>query len=659
MEFGQLSNRWADVGTLPGRAGWVTVPVGWAGLGWQEWSAVGRCRWATRSPSHAGVGGSGWVHARNMPLIRTRVARGGGSTADASVLRRPAARPGRLVWNHGGEVGPLTELLVGHDIAGYHLLELAGEGGMGRVYRARQNRLERIVALKVIRPEIATDELFRERLQREARLAASIDHPCVVPVYEADEVEGVLFVAMRWIAGPDLRRMLLAEGPLEPGRAAHIVGQAAAGLGAAHNVGLVHRDIKPANILLEGDRVYVADFGISHPVSGPDEATIAGGFFGTVDYAAPELLRGVPVDTRADIYALGCVLYEMLTGAVPFPADSLADKVSAHLTSEPPRPSALRPELPRALDRVVKRALEKDAGSRYTTPGEFASATERAVRASRRWSQVRAESRRLLRRIVVGIACAAVVAILATIAVAAWPSGTARPPTRPPGTQTDSPAAEAVSAARGVAPIVSQLLSEAGVTNGGKVPSGSLRPCKSALTGVPRTCRSRWGGVEEIGNRGTRLHLRTMSVKLTGVTTASTIHNPTTGVSATAPSGTRFVVIDLIVTNITNKFRVFESNGATGRMTALLLSDARGNTDPIAGPHAQVYSPEYGPAEAALARPLAGATLVSHGEPYSGQLVFHYPVTELRDLARGVLFVRELDESWGTSGSFGVIRLGQ
>jgi serine/threonine protein kinase len=265
------------------------------------------------------------------------------------------------------------------EIAGYRILELAGAGGMGKVYRAVQPRLERVVALKVIRPDLAADESFRRRFRREAQLAATVDHPGVVPVYEAGDTDDVLFVAMRWVAGVNLQRLLATERRLEPTRAVGMVRQVADALHAAHEVGLVHRDVKPANVLVEGSRIYLSDFGLARLATASSDTTVAAGITGTVDYLAPELLEGSMAGPAADVYALGCLLFELLTGSVPYPMQGLIAKLHAHAHLEPPAPSDLCPQLPRGIDRVVAQALAKDPADRFVSAPQLALATAAAL----------------------------------------------------------------------------------------------------------------------------------------------------------------------------------------------------------------------------------------------------------------------------------------
>ena len=248
-------------------------------------------------------------------------------------------------------------IAAGDVVAGYEVGEPVGRGGMGEVFRAIDVRLDRPVALKLLVEQLSGDEGFRERLLRESRLAASLDHPNVVPIYEAGEADGRLFIAMRYVAGTDLKSLLRREGPLEPERAVAIASQVAEALDAAHRKGLVHRDVKPSNVLLdqEGGRehVYLADFGLTQSVS--DTGPTDGQLMGTVDYVAPEQIRGDRVDGRADVYALGCLLFETLTGTLPFSGGSDVAVVYAHLEEDPPRASERRPGLPQAVDAVFAR----------------------------------------------------------------------------------------------------------------------------------------------------------------------------------------------------------------------------------------------------------------------------------------------------------------
>ncbi len=247
------------------------------------------------------------------------------------------------------------------------------------VYLAEHLPLGRKVALKVLDPALAEDEAFRDRFVRESRIAAGLDNPNVVTVYDSGEADGLLYLSMRYVDGTDLERLLQAEGHLPPDRALALVSQCAAALDAAHAEGLVHRGVKPADILLEpvGDgthRVFLSDFGITKDVGANTRLTRAGSFVDTVDYVAPEQIRGEEVDGRADVYSLGCVLYRCLTGEVPFPRDSELVAIYAHLNDEPPRPSERRPDLPSGLDELMARAMAKPREWRYATCGDLAQA---------------------------------------------------------------------------------------------------------------------------------------------------------------------------------------------------------------------------------------------------------------------------------------------
>jgi hypothetical protein len=253
---------------------------------------------------------------------------------------------------------------------------------MGIVYRAQHLALGRIVALKIIAPELLDDERARERFLREARSAASIDHPNVIPVLHAGEDDGITFLVMRYVEGDDVRTLVRRTGPLEPARAARIAAQVGDALDAIHAAGLVHRDVKPGNVLLgPGDHVYVTDFGLAKAALSEGGQTRSGQWVGTLDFVAPEQIRGLRVDARADVYALGGLLHHVLTGAPPF-AQHEGDeaKLWAHLVAEPPSASALRPGLPGTFDAVLARALAKDPEDRYPSAGDLGRAALAAVR---------------------------------------------------------------------------------------------------------------------------------------------------------------------------------------------------------------------------------------------------------------------------------------
>jgi serine/threonine protein kinase len=259
-------------------------------------------------------------------------------------------------------------LSPGSTFAGYEVESVVGAGGIGILYRARQLRLDRPVALKLVEPDVASDPLIRERLRREARAVAAIDHPNVIPLYAAGEDGGTVYIVTRWVEGTGLGRLVLDEGPLEPERAARIAAQVAAALGAANEKGLVHRDVKPSNVILSHeDHVYLTDFGLAKRAGSEPGLTAVDRMQGTVDYVAPELIEGSEPDARSDVYSLGCVLFEMLTGAPPF-ADQAGGmaKMWAHVNGEPPSVRESRPDVPGALEEVMRGAMDKSPEARPT-----------------------------------------------------------------------------------------------------------------------------------------------------------------------------------------------------------------------------------------------------------------------------------------------------
>ena len=284
------------------------------------------------------------------------------------------------------EVPPaLGDVGVGSQVASYRLDEQIGWGGMAVVYRALDVRLDRWVALKILAPEIASDGSFRQRFISESRAAAAVDHPHIIPVFEAGEAGGVLFIAMRYVGGGDVRTLFRRLGPLDAARVTSIVTQVAAALDASHSIGLVHRDVKPANMLLgtvggggRPDHVYLADFGLSKQALSTAGLTLTGQFVGTLDYMAPEQIEARPVDGRADLYALACAAFEMLSGALPFRRDQDLGRVFAQLSQAPPALTARRPDLPPAVDQVLARALAKSPGDRQGSCLEFAAALRAA-----------------------------------------------------------------------------------------------------------------------------------------------------------------------------------------------------------------------------------------------------------------------------------------
>jgi outer membrane protein assembly factor BamB len=271
-----------------------------------------------------------------------------------------------------------TALAAGSRIAGYRLEERIGTGGMAVVFRAHDERLDRPVALKILSPALAADEAFRHRFIRESRAAAAVDDPHIIPVFEAGEADGVLFIAMRYVPDGDVRALMRQLGSLPAVRAAAIIWSVASALDAAHASGLVHRDVKPANMLVDArpgrpDHVYLSDFGLSKGamVSGP---TGTGQFLGTANYSAPEQMAGHRVDGRADQYSLACAAFELLSGEPPFPREQVTAVIWAHMSEPPPPLTSRRPDLPPAADQVFARALAKTPEHRYPSCREFADA---------------------------------------------------------------------------------------------------------------------------------------------------------------------------------------------------------------------------------------------------------------------------------------------
>jgi Protein kinase domain len=283
----------------------------------------------------------------------------------------------------------MAGLSSGALFAGYVVEDELSRGGMGVVYRAMELRPERSIALKVIAPELAAEAQFRTRFLRESQLAATIEHPHVVPVLRVGEEGGRLFIAMRLIRGRDLAAIIAVEQRLEPVRIARLVDQIADALDTAHAMGLVHRDVKPANILVEshrrGEHAYLTDFGLTKALGSSTGVTSTGVVVGTVDYMAPEQLQGGPLDARTDVYSLGCVLFQGLTGAVPYPMEHRAARMFAHLNAAPPTVTGLVSDAPPQFDEVVGRALAKNPDDRYPSAGDLARA---AVAAAERRTQI-------------------------------------------------------------------------------------------------------------------------------------------------------------------------------------------------------------------------------------------------------------------------------
>jgi serine/threonine protein kinase len=279
----------------------------------------------------------------------------------------------------------MARLVPGSQLAGYVIEEQVGAGGMAVVFRARDAVLGRLAALKVLSPALAADQEFRARFLRESRAVASVEEPHIIPVYGAGEVDGVLYIATKFVPGGDLADVTeRAGGALEPGRAAGFIEQVAAALDAAHAAGLVHRDVKPGNILVDsapgrGEHAYLSDFGLSKRSMAATGLTATGTFLGTPDYCAPEQIRGLPVDGRGDQYSLACMAFALLTGNLPFRRQESMATLFAHLNDPVPPLARYRGDLPPGTDAVLARGLAKEPRDRYARCGEFAAALRDAL----------------------------------------------------------------------------------------------------------------------------------------------------------------------------------------------------------------------------------------------------------------------------------------
>jgi serine/threonine-protein kinase len=269
----------------------------------------------------------------------------------------------------------VSDALIAKEFAGYRIDSRVGRGGMGVVYHATDLSLDRPVALKVLAEDLAKDPGFRRRFVTESKLAAALDHPNIVPIHAAGEQDGILYIAMRFVPGDDLRTLLRVEGRIEPERAVRLIAQVASALDAAHAHGLVHRDVKPANVLVTAeDHVYLTDFGLSKRVDADTEATRTGQVLGTLDYIAPEQIRGETIGPYTDVYSLGCMITHLLTGQVPFTVPTEEGKLWAHFSEPPPLPSARVPSLGDSFDAVVTCAMSKRPADRYARAGEVGTA---------------------------------------------------------------------------------------------------------------------------------------------------------------------------------------------------------------------------------------------------------------------------------------------
>ena len=326
---------------------------------------------------------------------------------------------------------------IGTQLGGYRIVEPLGEGATSVVYRAEHVRLGRQAALKLLTPALGEAD-FRERFLRESQLAASLDHPSIVPVYDAGEEGEVLYIAMACVDGVDLKTLLASDGRLPLRRTLRIVGQVGSALDAAHARGLVHRDVKPANVLVgDDDRAFLSDFGVAKRL-GTNGTTRTGSFVGTTEYCAPEQIEGRPVDGRADVYALACVLYECLAGTPPFHRPSELAVLNAHLHAPPPKLTKAAPELPAALEPVISKALSKSPLDRYPTCGELVAAARAAA------AEPRIHRRRLAVSLSILLLCAlagaAVALTVRSLAFGGDHHAAARPPASPPPRVQPAPA---------------------------------------------------------------------------------------------------------------------------------------------------------------------------------------------------------------------------
>jgi serine/threonine-protein kinase len=390
---------------------------------------------------------------------------------------------------------------VGSELGQYRIESVIGRGGMGVVYLATHAGLDRKVALKLLAPDYAGDEAFRARFLRESRMAAAIDHPNIIPIYEAGEVDGAYFLAMRYVAGTDLETRLRG-GPLEPRDAVHILSQVASALDAAHEQSLIHRDVKPANVLIatgkgveKADHAYLTDFGLTKHRGSQSGLTEASAFIGTLDYIAPEQIEGKPVDGRTDQYGLACVAFECLAGRIPFARDTDIAIAMAHLRDAPPSAVELRPELPRDVDAVLTRGMAKRPDDRYPTCEAFVVALRQAlgVRPTEERLAPAAADRRT-RRLVVGAAAVVLVAVVAVaLASLSLGGGATQSPSAGPASPGGSaaaapsdPSAAPSAAGSGASDAFPSAEEQALLDMVSAVPGGLAATCvRGSYTGLP------------------------------------------------------------------------------------------------------------------------------------------------------------------------------
>src|SRR5262245_37386032 len=338
----------------------------------------------------------------------------------------------------------MTDDRIGTEIAGFRIESVLGQGGMGTVYVAEQSSPTRKVVLKLLRAELSRDEGFRRRFVHESEAAASTEHPNIVPIYAAGEAGGVLYIAMRYVEGENLRQLIDRNGPTPPERATEIVSQVSSALDAAHARGLVHRDVKPSNVLLdEQGNAYLSDFGLIKRSEVDTGLTKTGQFMGSIEYCAPEQIRGDEVDGRADVYSLGCVLFEAIAGRPPFKRETEIATLYAHLEQESPAISSVVPGSSPELDRLVLKAMAKRPADRYPTAGELARDARHAVGVSSgEKAALAASTRRRPIALIAGlVALAAIVAVTAIVLSSGSDddrsAASANPPVRPAALMLD------------------------------------------------------------------------------------------------------------------------------------------------------------------------------------------------------------------------------
>jgi serine/threonine protein kinase len=391
--------------------------------------------------------------------------------------------------------------LVGEDFAGYRLRAVLGRGGMSVVYEAENTRLGSTIALKVLAPELSAEDVFRTRFLKESRIAASLNHPHVIPIYDTGPCEGLLYIAMRYVSGSDLRTVLKRHERLSASQALLVIGQTGRALDAAHRHGLVHRDVKPANVLIERgadedpDHVYLADFGITKHALSHSGLTATGQLVGTIDYIAPEQIQDKAVDGRADIYSLGCVLYQCLTGQVPFVKDLDAAVIWAHVEELPTPPSKVRAELPGRLDEVIACVLAKDPDDRYATCREFVAAARAALESVPETSSPQTSD--------VGLASGPPSVLSARRAEAVAPPGTQRTTTPPEGDGShERPPSGSEQAATGDQPPRGRRVGRRGAAVRGRLRLAILGIVAALIAGgVIGWALSRGGGSKAAGAR--------------------------------------------------------------------------------------------------------------------------------------------------------------